>query len=148
MANIESSRPAGLTVEKKPSITDDLHLKPVPKSSEKDEDKTLKSTSSTQVKKPLMNIKEEDSVVSGDNIHVPAPSPLNRPDKQIGNGTVSKSESEDQPRKTFAEVTQELKGQLTKTAEEVEKSDNEFERLIGNLEKKIQALRVQLDSPK
>ncbi|ODQ46255.1 hypothetical protein PICMEDRAFT_16170 [Pichia membranifaciens NRRL Y-2026] len=147
MANAEPPRPAGLSVEKKPSITEDLHLKSVPNSSEKD-DNALKSSSGTQSKKSLTKIKEEDSATSIDNISVPAPTPLNKSDEQTRNGIVSKSESDDQPRKTFAEVTQELKAQLNKTAEEVEKSDNEFERLIGNLEKKIQALRVQLDSSK
>lgn len=154
MSTTESSKPIGLSIEKKPSVTEDLHLKPVSNQSESHEEKTLKSTTSTQTKKPLKDIKEESSSISSDTVHVPAPAPVptrsasSTPDKQTINGTITKSGSADQPRKTFAEVTQDLKSQLEKTAEEVEKSNNEFERLVGNLEKKIESLRIQLDSSK
>lgn len=154
MSTTESSKPIGLSIEKKPSVTEDLHLKPVSNQSESHEEKTLKSTISTQTKKPLKDIKEESSSISSDTVPVPAPAPVptrsasSTPDKQTINGTITKSGSADQPRKTFAEVTQDLKSQLEKTAEEVEKSNNEFERLVGNLEKKIESLRIQLDSSK
>lgn len=156
MSTTESSKPIGLSIEKKPSVTEDLHLKPVSNQSESHEEKTLKSTTSTQTKKPLKDIKEESSSISSDTVPVPAPaaapvptrSASSTPDKQTINGTITKSGSADQPRKTFAEVTQDLKSQLEKTAEEVEKSNNEFERLVGNLEKKIESLRIQLDSSK
>ncbi|KAG0674318.1 hypothetical protein C6P40_002814 [Pichia californica] len=147
MTAAASGKPEGYTVEKKMSVTEDLHISTSSTKSVVNEAAAALSSSALVTKKTLENIQE------GKIVNIPVATAKIAPIS----GAISKStmpvisashqqRQQHQPVKTFAEITQELKGQLRKTSSEIEKSDIEFDRLVGNLEKRIQALKLRLNS--
>lgn len=158
------------TLEKKPSITEDLRVKdvvPTPASKVEEPSLSAKQTPvasvATESKKPLEQIKEGESFTGTSPPNRSSTASSVTPTEKLStrdtptksfttNTTINNSSSNinnnnnNQSKKTFTEITQELKKQLKETTNEIEKSDTEFNRLVGNLEKKIEALRIQLDS--
>lgn len=142
MSISETPSTINFSLQRRPTtVTEDLHLNIVPSATEKI---TSHRNEEQKKKEPLKDIKE------GQVVSMKSKFDTNRTDS--GSATSQKSTSSkasySKPQKTIAELTQELKENLNITINEIEKSDVEFERLVGNLEKKIESLRIKLGSSK
>lgn len=142
-------------LSKAPSITEDLHLKNVPALNSETPNKDSRSPQLEDIKEHdesavsiTPGIKPQVVKYGNSSSTVPASSPssstLNTPTSASGSISTSTTTSTKKPRQTLAEVTHDLKQQLVGVAEEIEKSDAEFNRLLGNLEKKLSTMRVKL----
>lgn len=142
MSISETPSTINFTLQRRPTTaTEDLHLNLVPSATEKVDE----HRNGEQKKKgPLKDINEGQvvSMTSKFNTNTADPG------SAISAKSTSSKTSGSKPQKTIAELSQELKENLNKTIDEIEKSDIEFERLIGNLEKKIDSLRIKLGSSK
>lgn len=136
-----------VTLEKKPSVTEDLRLNLVPGPCAKNEEGDGRLE-----RKPLENIREGEVALlanrfeeGGSGGKVVATTVT--PSETLRSAGSLKSPTE-KPQKTLAELTQEMKSKLNRITEELEKSDKEFDRLVGNLEKKVASLRTKLGPEK
>ena len=124
------------------SITEDLRLKSAPPL----------ATSKVGESSPLQDITEHDETVpsptagiSSQVVRAAASSPaISKSSGPTSANVSAKTGDNGKPRHTLAEVTHDLKQQLDKTLDEIYKSDAEFDRLLGNLEKKLSSMRVKL----
>lgn len=123
-------------LKKRPSVTEDLKIKTI-------------ATPNSAINKSLKEVQEnhesnENSPISPTTGIIPTAKPA-----VSSNGPTSAVNSvKRQNEKTLGEMTQDIKAQLSKASEEIERADAEFQRLLGNLEKKVAALRVNLNASK
>jgi hypothetical protein len=136
MSISESINSSNFSLEKKATTTstEDLHI--VPPSTAKAENKKL-TENIAQGQVTSITSKLDAAVISTPNSAT-----------SIKSTTTSKTSKSTKPQKTIAEITQELKANLNNAITEIERADVEFERLFGNLEKKIESLRINLGSSK
>lgn len=148
MSSAEESKPEGHGISKKYSVTEDLHIAGSSSKAEENSASTTSNIIDKKVKKPLEDIKEEHTTVPQSIEKSEGKGDKTTQSNIANSSALQKQQQKKQSVKTLAELTQKLKSELRKTSSEIEKSDIEFDRLVGNLEKKIEALRVQLSSSK
>lgn len=119
-------------LEKKESVTDDLHLSGSTAAPESENNASKRDLYKIDEGQETSNKKA--GVVGNASLTPTATSSDKASDRSVN----PKSP------KTLAEITQDLKHDLSKIVEEINNSDAEFERVIGNLEKQISQLRLKL----
>lgn len=133
MSISESLNASNFSLEKKATTTstEDLHIVPPPSTAKVENRKLTENITQGQVTSITSKLDATPNSATS-----------------IKSTTTSKTSKSTKPQKTIAEITQELKANLNNAITEIERADVEFERLFGNLEKKIESLRINLGSSK
>ncbi|KGK37882.1 hypothetical protein JL09_g2993 [Pichia kudriavzevii] len=133
----------GMKTDKSAAQTEDLDVKeipevPPPSQSTKTEPTSMSMSTNARKDSVVMPL-NTGSVEPQQKSAATAPTTLQN---QISTNIQKKPTGKQQ--KTLGDMTQEMKETLNKTVEELEKSDAEFNRLVGNVEKRIASLRLKM----
>lgn len=122
-----------IPLEKKGSVTEDLHVDVSQESQNLENDIAKSTLDDIKESRGVLKLKADRDLTV--NSHI-----TNESSEKDARHSVEKTETQ----KTLAEVTLEMKNSLNKITEEINRSDIEFERVIGNVEKQIAQLRLKL----
>ncbi|TID27148.1 hypothetical protein CANINC_002757 [Pichia inconspicua] len=131
MSAAKDSSNIRLPLEKKPSITEDLHLNISEQSQNKE---NILYRSKLKTIEEEKNEKVERGLIEPNPAETPATSAMDKKSMEDKSGT----------NKTLAELTQGMKGELNKIIQEINNSDTEFERIMSDIEKQIADLRLKI----